>query len=400
MIEGLALPVSLIVVVLLVVKRVNYGLALILGALTLGILSKLDASSLLETGLSALTDRLTLELTFIVALIQVLALYMKRTGMVDKLISGVRSAISSRAVLAVLPAVMGGLPMPGGALLSAPLIEDEADRLKIGGGEKSFLNVWFRHWNFFIYPLSSPLILASALSGVDIYTLIAFQAPVLACYIAVGYLASLRRIEVEEKDRAVGSLEAWRTVASSLAPIALAVILTAFEIPMYLALTAAVVYVVLSRRLKPSDALEALKREFNWGLPLAIPGVMVFRYMVEKTNVVQTILPYMESLSLPPLLVVLAAAWIVGLATAMPSASVALVFPIASAMLGATKPALTSTVYISIIFSYLVSPMHLCLALTVEYYRSNLQTVYRRLIPSALAAYILSLSVLSVLRQL
>ena len=120
-------------------------------------------------------DITTYELALVVSLIPILAYFMKEVGMIDNLIESVRRIISGRAVLMILPALMGLLPMPGGALISAPLIDNEARRLKLTEEKKSFVNVWFRHWVFFIYPLSSSLILMARLTGISIYSLIMIQ---------------------------------------------------------------------------------------------------------------------------------------------------------------------------------------------------------------------------------
>ncbi|MCX8162625.1 MAG: DUF401 family protein [Candidatus Bathyarchaeota archaeon] len=183
----------------------------------------------------------------------------------------------------------------------------------------------------------------------------------------------------------------------NISPIAVAVTLTIVGLNMVLALAIAIAYTILVTRISFERAWKALKK-VNISLPLAIPGVMIFRYTLNRSGLIEAALPYLTSTYLPPVAVALAVAWIVGLATAMPSAGIALVIPIASAIIGDMSASTASSVYISIIFSYLVSPLHLCLVLTVGYYRSNIHSVYKKLIPSAITAYILSLATLSLIR--
>ena len=63
-----------------------------------------------------------------VIIIQVICLsnQMNRTGTMKELVNNIRSVLPVRVVMGVLPAIIGLLPMPGGAIFSAPLV-DEAD---------------------------------------------------------------------------------------------------------------------------------------------------------------------------------------------------------------------------------------------------------------------------------
>jgi len=75
---------------------------------------------------------------------------------------------NSKLVVGLLPAVIGLLPVPGGALMSAPLIETEANKLELKREMKTYVNVWFRHTIFPVYPMSQVLILTAALTGISL----------------------------------------------------------------------------------------------------------------------------------------------------------------------------------------------------------------------------------------
>lgn len=399
MIQPIGLLVSLALIIVAVMKRVNYGLALLIGAVTLGLFSQLSAQQFADVFSSALTDITTLDLILIVSLIPILAHCMKEAGMLDDLIKSVKGVLSSRAVLIFLPALMGALPMPGGALLSAPLIDDEAKRLNLSGEERSFINVWFRHWLFFIYPLSSSLILAASLTGVSLYSLIMIQLLPVILYLLLGYFVSIRKIEDEgggEKHREAKSL---LSILVNTSPILLVVLLNILGVDMGIALAIGVAFVLAMNRVEPGSAAVLLRRGFDWRLPFAIIGVMCFRYMMEASRAVSNVLPYIEATGLPTPLVIIAMAWTVGLATAMPTAGIAITIPIAMVMTGNLTPILTSVIYLTTIFSYLISPMHLCLILTVEYFEARLHSVYRRLIPAVVAAYLAFLAFVSIIQK-
>lgn len=390
LLEAIGLALAFLAVVLLVIEKVNYGLALTIGALILGVFSYLSPIELLHVLAQTLTDEATIDLTVIVSLIPILAYCMKETGMIDDLIEGIKKALLGRNILAILPALMGALPMIGGALLSAPLIDEEAERLGLNRNEKSFVNVWFRHWNFFIYPLSSPLILLAGLTGFSLYTLILMNLIPVALYLTLGYLVSIRRIREDSrpnKPGKPGSREALVPVLLGVSPILLTVTLNLLGLHMALSLAAGIFSTFLLRKTYLKKAFNFMRDGFDWRLPFAILGVMYFRNMVNYTNVFSKVYPYLNATGLPLLFLLLLIGWTIGLATAMPSAGIAIVFPIAIASGDALSLTVTGILYSTLVFAYLISPMHLCLILTVEYYKARLQTVYRKLVPMACIAY-------------
>ena len=399
LIQAIGLLVSLALIVVAVMKHVNYGLALLIGTVTLGLFSQLSPRGFADVFTSALTDITTFDLILIVSLIPILAYCMRETGMLDNLIRSVKGVLSSRAGLMFLPALMGALPMPGGALLSAPLIDDEAKRLKLSGEERSFINVWFRHWIFFIYPLSSSLILAASLTGVSLYSLILIQFLPVLLYLLLGYFVSIRKIEDEREGEKHREAKALLSIPVNMSPIILVVVLNILGVDMAIALAIGVAFTLAIYKVKPRRAALLLRRGFDWRLPFAIMGVMCFRYMMEASGAVSTVLPYIEATGLPTSLLLIAIAWIVGLATAMPTAGIAIIIPIAMVMTEKLTPILTSLIYLTMILSYLISPMHLCLILTVEYHKARLHTVYQKLIPTAVAAYLAFLAFASIIQR-
>jgi len=391
LLQALAVVISFIAVVVLVIYRINYGLALLVGAVVLGLSASLTVQQFSQVLTITILDPATIHLAIVVSLISILARFMREAGMVDGLVEGIRSILSGRAVLAIIPALIGALPMPGGALLSAPLIDGEANRLGLNGEAKSFINVWFRHWTFFIYPLSSSLILAASLAGVKLYDLILIQIPAVLIYLLLGYLVSIRTIKEKRASVRNRDLSTVLKFGFNLLPLLLAVSLSILGVPMAVALTAGILSIFVMKRGMLQKAISSLRQGFDWRLPFAIISVMFFRHMLHESRAVEALLPYMEATMLPKPTLLIILAWVIGVTTAMPTAGAAIIFPTATIMLGSLTPSITSILYLTLVFSYIVSPMHLCLVLTVEYYQSRLQDVYRRMLPASLTSYLILL---------
>ncbi len=232
------------------------------------------------------------------------------------------------------------------------------------------------------------MILAASLTGFSLYSLILIQLLPLLLYLLLGYLVSIRKIEDHSEGEKRRDTKTLLSILVNISPIVLVVLLNILGVDMAFALAMGVAFILVMNKVRPRRAVVLLRRGFDWRLPFAIIGVMCFRYMMEASGAVSTILPYIEATGLPTTLLLIAIAWTVGLATAMPAAGIAIVIPIAMVMVDKLTPILTSVIYMTMIFSYLISPMHLCLILTVEYYKARLHTVYQKLIPTAVAVYL------------
>ncbi|MEM7825153.1 MAG: DUF401 family protein [Candidatus Aenigmatarchaeota archaeon] len=192
----LALILSYGLVIVLVVKHVNYGLALFSGAIVLGLLFGIDLRGLASTIFTTASEQITYELVLAVSLIPIFAQAMIESKLIEELIDGLKMMLSQRAVLAIIPSVFGLFPMMGGALVSAPLINGEAEKIKVNSERRSLINLWFRHMWFFISPLVTTLIVVGRVTNVNIYDIIVVNFPAFIVYVVLGYIFLIKPIKV------------------------------------------------------------------------------------------------------------------------------------------------------------------------------------------------------------
>lgn len=398
--------VSFALAMVLVIRRLNYGLALAVGGVVLAAFFGMTAEGLLQVALHTVTDREvyywgllfykgrrvgfpTLELALAVALIPVLAHCLQQTRMMAELIDGLKGRLSPRAILAAVPAVFGLLPMTGGALLSAPLIDGEAERLGVSPEGKSVINLWFRHWAFFVSPLAPTLILAARLTGVNLYTLILANAPVFTAHVVLGYLFIIRPIGRGESGAAPHTSRAALLTVS--APLVTVVALSVLGVPLYIALALGILLTAVLGRTTPGEAARMVREGFQWRLVAAILGIMFFRYVMRDSGADSFIRSGLAGAGVPPILLLTAVPLLFGAATANPEVSVAMSISLVLPMFGDATPPIVSLMYIGSIVAYNLSPLHLCLVLTVGYYKPRVHGVYRRLTPLFAADYLIGL---------
>jgi hypothetical protein len=91
---------------------------------------------------------------------------MKRSGSMDAIVRSYRGlARSPRTTIATLPTLIGVLPMPGGAIFSAPMVAAVDVEGRLTPGERATANYWFRHAIELVWPLYPSFILASSITG-------------------------------------------------------------------------------------------------------------------------------------------------------------------------------------------------------------------------------------------
>ena len=97
-----------------------------------------------------------------------------------------------------------------------------------------------------------------------------------------------------------------------------------------------------------------------------------------------------------------AAPFIVGLLTGVNQAFVAIAFPLLVPIIGQGSPdmVLLAFAYVSGFVGILLSPAHLCLALTADYFKAPLKDVYKILVWPTLVVFLSAVAMLVVSRLL
>ena len=215
--------------------KLNLGLSIITGALILGVWMGLGFQGIGDSFLGTVTEMETISLGLIVGLIMVLSGLMDKSGQMARMVKGLSIlARDGRTVGSVMAALIGLLPMPGGALFSAPMVETSLDKDGVTREQKTALNYWFRHvWEYW-WPLYPGVILAVALMEVKTWHFIALMAIMTPVSILAGILFILKPIEkIEVQEQGGFSWEGVKGFIWEMMPIIL-VILFIFLLPVLL----------------------------------------------------------------------------------------------------------------------------------------------------------------------
>jgi hypothetical protein len=140
-------------IVFFLIRKWDLSYALLLGSVLLGLLFGQNLADLAQQGIATLLDAETLRLMAAVLLIMVLGELLKAIASMERLVRSLEALIEdNRLILPIVPALIGLLPMLGGAMFSAPLVEGIGTSLKLRPEQKTYINYWFRHIWEYVFP--------------------------------------------------------------------------------------------------------------------------------------------------------------------------------------------------------------------------------------------------------
>ena len=171
-------------------KKLSLGNSFLLGTLFLSLLFGLKPQATIASILTSITDPKTLSIAAVVSLILILSSSMELAGQMQRMLKNFQGLVSSpRLNLVIFPALIGLLPMPGGAVFSAPMVKELGIRSKFSESQLSFINYWFRHiWEHW-WPLYPGILLTTVITEISLLAIIAVMCPFTVVAVWLGYRA-------------------------------------------------------------------------------------------------------------------------------------------------------------------------------------------------------------------
>ena len=379
--------ISIIIFLIMLYRKVGLGISLTVTALLMSLLSV----GVLETTIVLIEtciDPVTLTLVFASFLIMILSILYKETGLVHALTSNLGGFIkNSKLMVSLLPAVIGLLPVAGGALMSAPMVEAEADKLGLDETKKTYINIWFRHSILPVYPISQFIVLTAALTTTSIDALIARQVIVVFVMIAIGYFIGLRKtrtIKIDKPEAKNNPKANMKGLVYSFLPIIFTVILTAaLNLNIAVATLFGVAIILMITKTKVPTFLKVLKNKALWEVTLAAFGALLLKNVTLVSGASEILGNTLVKANLDPIVLLSVVPAGLGFLLGSPSGAIALSVPILAETV-TFIPKTASLLYISAYLGYLIAPTHLCLVFTAQYFKAPISRNYKYLLPSTI----------------
>jgi len=396
-----ALVLSLSALVFMLVRRVKLGIAINVAAAMLALLSVdiNDVPQVLYSSLDPLTidGQLALSITITSFGIILLSQLYEDSGAMDSLSRSLERTLKSpKAVLTVIPAVIGLLPVAGGALMSAPVVDVEGNRLGLSRPKKVYVNIWFRHLIFPMYPLSPTFMIAVALTRIGPATLFSMVIPAIMIMAVVGYVISFRGVggQLKEYDSPrEGSdpkelLRAFSPIAISIiGAIALSLLsheLSKRGLDVLIAVVMGLLALTATAEVTLKSLVDALKRPTIYDITLATIGALLLRSVVSASGLSGALKGLVPSGS-PGFLLVVATSTLCSFCLGSPLTGLAISISVLKDVISLSFEEV-ALMYMAACLGYIISPLHLCLLFTADYFKADLKEVYKDALPSFIAS--------------
>jgi hypothetical protein len=410
-----ALPVTLGAFALILVLtrlRVPLSAAILVGAVGAALAFGRPPAQVARLLLHGAVQPQAIALAVITVCLLALSGTMQATGRMEQIVVLARALFRRRSVtMAALPAIIGLLPMPGGALFSAPMVESAAGEGQASASKLSAVNYWFRHvWEYW-WPLYPGVLLAMALTGRGFSEFAPAQLPLTVFMASSGLLLFRGAPAALRAPSGPAPPGAKRRVLAVTAPIWIVLLITAGGMvaaallpagtlpgehgelikrfaPILIGVLVALAWTTAATR--PDRA--ALRKV--WGarrlyeMTLLVIVVMAFQYVLGRVDAASRIAEELEAARVPAVIVVAVLPFIAGLVTGLAIGFVGTSFPIVLSLARAAPSLGPLPAYVALAYAFghlgqMMSPLHVCHVVSNRYFGTSFGPVYRELLPSA-----------------
>ena len=393
---SIALLISIACILVLLRLKLHPGLAVFAGsiALSLMVLPALETPRLM---FSTITSLQTIRLIGIIICALTLSKLMELRGLLVKLAHTLES-VGPKMAMHVVPSVIGMVPMPGGALVSATALKDLARRLDLTPAQSTYINFWFRHtWELSV-PVYPAVIAASVVLAVPLSTVVTIMLPVIPLMALLGGVVSYRilRDKTSEAASAVSGRELVDDLLRAAWPVLLLVALVLAGMEAAFAFLIAGVLLAIQQRASKSEILQSLRYGLGPKVLFLLYSVMLYKAIVEQSGAAYALFADMQSLGMPPALILIFLPMLIGFATGLSMAFVGISFTLLLPFMmvgGELNGSALFLAYLGGGLGYMVSPLHLCLILSAEFFGARLADVYRYMVPPLIAVVLVGLLV-------
>lgn len=419
--------VVFVLVVIASARNIHLGLAAAFGGFILALWRGLEPLATARIALAEVLNPDTVLLVLLMACIMAFSTAMKRSGAMEKFSTSLTAlAPSPRFAMALAPMLIGTLPVPGGAILSAPLVDAMDPERTRGAAVLSAANYWFRHSLELAWPLYPAFILTSSLTGLSAGRLMVLNFYAVPVLFTAGILFILPPLPssapvIPGKRGALGPR--LHSFAAGFQPLALVLgtylildrlwnaFLPALSLdpgaasligrfaPIYLGIAAGSLNVALSPTgrgtFKNSIGFATFK------LVAVIVGIRVFSVLLSAAGVAAAVSGELADAGIPAIMAVAVLPLVAGLITGVGFGYVGLAFPIVLGLVpaGGALPR-EAAVVLAGAFGYagmMLSPLHVCMVVTSEHFGVGLVSTIRHFALPLTAFIVIAMGYVSLL---
>ncbi len=394
--------------------KIPLWVSLLMGGVFLSFLFSMSAFGYFKAAYTGTVSFETINLIVVIVGILILSNTLSISGRLDRIVISFKKIVGeSRISLVTFPALIGLLPMPGGAVFSAPMVGAITDKSDLSPTQKTVINYWFRHiWEYW-YPLYPGAILAILLSKIPTYKFMIMNFPMTFAALGAGYLIILHKISLSDKKYRNYSRQNIKDFLIQLLPIlivisSLLILGIAFsqaeklfkfksplleKIPILIGLVLSFSWIVYSDKLEWKKIKPVFFKKSIYEMAFLVLGLMIFKKVLGDSGAIESIKDELLEYKIPMISLIMALPFIAGFVTGIAVGFVGVSYPIVISLIATLQIPVENCghlffiAYVSGFTGMMLSPVHLCLLLTKDYFKSGMLSIYMKyLIPISLLA--------------
>ena len=354
------------------------GIAILISGLFIWLCTDPTFNELSDALIQMLSKQGNYDLVGALYLVVCLEIELRKSGALAGMVQALyRMFKSPKFTLAIMPAFLGLLPSIGGARFSAPIVEEASKGVQITAEQKAGINFWFRHIFEFSSPLIPGMILACGIAGVKIGDLILHLGWLTIVAFVAGWLFLIQPLKVlslkkPDQDRDLIHKHNVDFILSLVPVIANVILMVVFGLNA--ALSMAIVVVGMIPILMLMNRAVSIRDIFvgalDWKLLANVLSILLFIQILDTTGLLSQIVQAFQSSVLPIPVIIAMISFVIGMLTGLSQGHVAIVMPIVAAL----SMGNLSLVGIAMVFGVagqMITPTHVCLTITVDYFKSD-----------------------------
>ncbi len=378
--EFIAVFISFTSILVLNKKKVPVGLAICICALLMAFIGGLGIPGITKVLVDTFTNLTKVKQYIIITEVSIIGILLGKYGIIDEVIKYFSKIVSSRRItLMSIPALVGLLSVPGGAIISVPFVDKLGDKSNLSKTHKAVINLVYRHIAMHIMPYTSGFLLVASLApSISVYKLAGLNSIFIILYCIIGYFLYIRKVK---NDRTSSNKASWSSLINLLihtSPVYVAVLLNLFVgLPFYYGLLINLLIIFLLRPIKsfPIDIIKSI----NYKILFALIGVYLIQGVIGKMESLTDFLTMIFSSPDTIIFGIIVISFFFGMTTGFQPTALGIVLPILT-MLPLTESQLLFYAHFTFEWSfvgYFFSPLHLCQLFTCEYLDVSTAELYK-----------------------
>ena len=386
------LLIVFLLVMLLISRKQPIYIAVAAGFLATWALYGIGVSQGVSLLFRACTAWSTLQLILVMYLITFLQKMMTQRNAIERAQKALSALFNNRWVnCAAAPVFIGMLPTPNAAFIAGDIVRASAGE-HMKHEEMAVTTTYFRHVSEAFMPTYGSIILAISLAGISAGEFVVGMLPIVGCIIASGCFFFLRgKVPMATGDAPSKNKGSHvKDILIGLWPIlAIILLVVAFKMAIYTAAALILLAYFFLHRFSLHEIRPHFRSSFQLKLYLNTFAVMTLKEFLTASGAINALPDFFARLPIPSFMVFMLI-FFFGSIVSGSQAIIGLCMPVAMASVPDAGLPLVCLLMGVAYAAMQVSPTHICLTLTAEYFGISLGTLIKKTLPAAATTVIFS----------